>query len=144
MRRRRAVLGLVAALAVAPMAFAGDARVVIVAGAQSTIRSIAPADVRRMFLGLPIVVDGAEVAPLCNLADTRTHEVFLQKVLFMSAQAYERRMLGKVYREGGSRLREFESSDALLQALLANPRGVTYMLHDAAVATPGVRIVAEP
>lgn len=116
--------------------------VVIVVDASSPIHSIALADVRRRYLGVPVVVDGVEVTPIRNLSEATTYEVFLQRVLFMSAQNFERRMVTRIFSEGGRRIATVSSQDELNQVLHDNPGSISFARR--AVVGGSLRIVAEP
>jgi hypothetical protein len=115
---------------------------VIVVDESSPIRSISVADVRRRFLGIPLAVDGVEVIPVRNLSNTDFYEVFLQRVLFMSAQSYERRMLNKIFRDGGDRILAVTSIVELSRALHDDPRRISFAPRGAVGSN--LRIVAEP
>jgi hypothetical protein len=121
---------------------AGSSDLVIVVDESSPVRSISVADVRRRFLGIPVVVDGVEVVPVRNLSDADFYEMFLQRVLFMSAQSYERRMVSKIFREGGSSILAVGSREELYRTLHSDPRRISFVPRAAVGA--GLRIVAEP
>jgi hypothetical protein len=124
-------------------AVAGEPRLVMVASAQSQVSGLSPASVRRLYLGVPLVQDGHEIVPLRNSADPIGGEVFLQRVLFMSAQAYERQISGRVFRSGGQRLAEHPNLARLVDELLNNPWSVTYMSPETAASLPGLRLIGE-
>jgi hypothetical protein len=69
--RARALVCLVCAVVLglparaAPAAQASPSDLVIVVDGSSPIRSIPLADVRRRYLGIPLVVDGVEVVRVC-------------------------------------------------------------------------------
>jgi hypothetical protein len=91
-----------------------------------------------------MVVDGKLVHPLRNNSDATMQEMFMQKVMFMSTQAYERQILSRVFRTGGSRPPEYADMPELLKALENDRNAVTYVPRDTALSTAGVRIVLEP
>jgi len=142
--RAMALVCLMFAMVLGPAnaARAGASDLVIVVDETSPIRSISVADVRRRFLGIPLVVDGVEVVPVRNLSDADFYELFLQRVLFMSAPNYERRMLNKVFREGGDRILAVTSNDELYRTLHKDPRRISFVPR--AAVRPNLRIVAEP
>jgi hypothetical protein len=123
---------------------AAEPQVALVASAQSPISALTGSDARRLYLGLPLVVNGHEITPLRNGADPSVQEVFLQRVLFMSAQAYERQMSARVYRSGGNRAPEFTSVRELSQALAGDPWAISYMAPEAAAKDPALKIVGLP
>jgi hypothetical protein len=125
------------------MALAEEQRITIVASTGSGIKAISAKEVRRAYLGATIVLDGVEIKPLRNQTDKLAAEVFLQKVLFMSAEAYERQLLARAFR-GGSYPKAYESLNDLLAALQKDNSTITFMLYETAINTPGVRIIGYP
>ena len=140
--RRHALLVLVTLVAVAYAAPDTEPQLVVIADARSPLTTLPIGEVRKLFLGVPLVFNNVEVVPVLNQSDPQLVEAFLQKVLFMSATVYERRMVGKVYREGGARIAEVHSREELVRVLAADRRRVSYALRDA--LPPGVKIVSEP
>ena len=122
---------------------ADEGRLVLVASVNSPIATLSPADVRRLYLGIPLTHGGREIVALRNAVDSTVKEMFLQHVLFMSAQAYERQISARLYRTGGNRIPEHHEMRSLLDVLAAEPLAVTYMQADAAARQPAVKILAE-
>jgi hypothetical protein len=132
-----------AVLLATSMVHAEEQRIAIVAGAGSGIVVISAKEVRRAYLGASIVLNGVEIKPLLNKTDKLAGEVFLQKVLFMSAEAYERLQLARAFR-GGGRLNTYGNMADLLVALQNDNATITFMLYETAVNTPGIRIIGNP
>jgi hypothetical protein len=125
------------------LARAEEHRIVVVANAGSGIQSISAKEVRRVYLGASIVLNGVEVKPLLNQSDKLVSEVFLQKILFMSADAYERQLISRTFR-GGSSPKIYSNLADLLAALKIDNAAITFMLYDTAIVTPGIRIIFNP
>jgi hypothetical protein len=142
----RTALLLLACLAFPPVlhARAADSRLVLVAGAHSPIARLSADEARRLYLGMPMLVDGKPVHPLRNNSDAMVQEMFMQKVMYMSTAAYERQIMSRVFRAGGSRPPVYTEAKELLGALESDPAAVTYLPRDQAMATPKLRIVGEP
>lgn len=121
----------------------GSRRLVLVVGDQSRIVALPTAEIRKLFLGIPIEQDGRMLVPLRNQTDPVLQEVFLQKIMFMSGPMYERTLLTRLLRTKGTRPQVYESEVALLQALQASPNAVTYMWAHQAESIPDLRIVVE-
>lgn len=139
-RRHWLVLTATALLPVS--ALRAEPQLVMVASAKSPIRSLSTVEIRRLYLGVPLTLEGHELEPLRNQIDPLVQEVFLQRVLFMSLHAYERQSAARVFRTGGNPLRQFTEQPALLAALAANPYAVTYMPADQAIRQPELKIIA--
>ena len=125
------------------LAEAEQQRLAIVASADSNIKTLSAKEVRRAYLGASIVVDGLEIKPLRNQTNELAEEVFLQKVLFMSEEAYERQLLARTFR-GAGRPKSYNNFFELLMALHNNDATITFMLYGTAVTTPGIRIISYP
>ena len=98
---------------------------------------------RRLFLGRAVVWDNQRITPIINHSEDLIYEVFLQNVIHMSANHYERHMLSTVFRLGGKRPRSVSDFGSLMEALNSRPATVTFMWESRARATPGVYIVTE-
>jgi hypothetical protein len=123
------------------LAFASEAHLVLVASLKSQLPFIPASDVRRLFLGVPLMHAEKEVVPLLNGSVVKTKEPFLQKVLFMSAPVYERPMVGRVLRNGGPRILEFQDGNALVQALTSNPKAISFMSGQEAQKAASLKVL---
>ena len=131
------------ALQAPTLAEAEQQRLAIVVSADSNIKALSAKEVRRAYLGATIIVDGVEIKPLRNLTNELAEEVFLQKVLFMSGEAYERQLLARTFRGAGGP-KAYNNFFELLMALHNTDATVTFMLYGTAVTTPGIRIISFP
>lgn len=131
---------LFAVLIAIPIVHAEEQRIAIIVNTKSSITTISAKEVRRAYLGASIVLNGIEMKPLLNQTDKLAVEVFLQKVMFMSAEAYERQLISRTF-QGGIRPKVYESLPALLTALHNDNAAITYMLYEDAINTPGIRII---
>ena len=138
--RRWCVLWLVC-LALPMLALTAEPRLALVTSSASPLDEIPAGEVRRLYLGIPVVVRGHEVIPLRNHSDSVAHEIFLQRVLFMSAQAYERQMAARIFRGGGNELRRYDTVQQLVEALARDPWAVSYMPADMAAHLPGIKTI---
>ncbi len=98
-------------------------------------------EVRLLFMGLPVTKDSRSLQALLNISDPLAYQVFLQKVIYMSAQNYEKRLLSKVFRLGGRRPPKFRDQKQLLRALTTRPDTVSFMWESRARQHPQLRIV---
>lgn len=120
----------------------GEPSLVLVASAHSAIQRLTPDETRKLYLGIPMIVDSQRIRPLRNNADPMVQEMFMQKVMFMSTPAYERQILSRVFRMGGTRPPEYAEVNALIKALERDPAAVTYLPRELATR-PGLKIVGE-
>lgn len=127
-----------------PLAQADEARtLVLVTGSGESELNLSSAEIRRLFLGLPVGGQKPPVTALINRTDALLHQVFLQKVIFMSSHLYERQLLTNVVRQGGQRPPVYTDRQALLNALRAQPNSVTYMWRDQIPADADLVVVTE-
>lgn len=126
------------------IALAGeDSGLVQVAATSSPISSLTPMEIRKAYLGVAIIVNGETIQPLRNTGDPTLEEAFLQKVLFMSRESYDRLLLTKVMHGGGVRPAKYDTEAQLLIALSSNRAAITYMWSEKASAKPGIKVISE-
>ena len=99
----------------------------LVCSDNANLESLSHADVRKLFLGVPLIVDQVRLKPILNASDPLATDVFLQKVIFMSRRQYDRQLLSRVFRLGDQRPPEYEDIDLLAKALLDTPDSLSYM-----------------
>jgi hypothetical protein len=137
-----AILFAASVLLATSMVRAEEQLIAVVVNAESGITTISAKQVRRAYLGASIVLNGIEVKPLLNETDKLASEVFMQRIMFMSAEAYERQLISRSFR-GGSRPKVYENFPALLTALHKDNAAITFMLYQTAINTPGIRIISK-
>lgn len=107
--------------------------VVLVVRADSPVKDLNSVTLRKLFLGVPVLIDGKSLHPIRNRSDERLDDIFLQQVVAMSQQAYERQILVGVNRQGWLRPAEVYDLDRVTEALYADPQAISYMwLRDVA------------
>ena len=121
-------------------AFAAERSLVVVRSDQTAGPALTEQEVRKLFLGEALIKDGQRVEPLRNGANLLLYEVFLQKIIFMSARNYERQLLSRVFRLGGQRPPLYNDLNELIAMLKTNPATVTFMWEDEARAIPGIKV----
>lgn len=142
MIHRLSLLAVLSALLVPCIPWA-QASLVLVAGRQSPIVHVSADEARKLYLGIPLLVDGKRVNPLRNGIDPVATEMFMQRVMYMSSEAYDRQMRKRV-REGWASCPPLKADRrALLEALASDPMAVTYMDRGQAIDNPPLRIVGE-
>ena len=99
----------------------------LVCSGNAKIEHLSHADVRKIFLGVPMIIDQVRLKPLLNASDPLATDVFLQQIIFMSKRQYERQLLSRTFRLGDQRPPEYEDNDMLVRALLDTPGSLSYM-----------------
>lgn len=105
-------------------------RLLLVASEESQLGPFTHAELRKVFLGIPVTRDSVRVKPLLNTTDSRATSIFLQQVVFMSERDYRRQLLSRVFRLGDQRPREYDNIELLAEALRNTPGSLTYMWSD--------------
>jgi hypothetical protein len=116
---------------------------VLIASSASVLPVIAPNDVRKAFLGLPVVVNEKTIVPILNSSSADAKELFLQRVLFMSSPVFERHSIGRVFRNGGNKLADYTDQVALINAISVNPLCVSFMNIVDAKKLTSIRVLGE-
>lgn len=145
MRRFGYVALLLAGLLVlsAGHALSGERRLVLVGSPELRSLDLNATEIRQLFLGYAVTKDNHEVTAAINKSDALLYEVFLQKVIFMSSQTYERQLVAKVFRYGGQLPPSFVRPEELTAALNSRPGLVTFMWEDNMRQLPNVTVVNE-
>jgi hypothetical protein len=137
----RPALLLVLLLFSGAQAYATTRTLVLVTSADSSVTGLDSITVRKLFLGLPVLINGRPLHPLRNRSDAELDPIFLQQIVAMSQSAYDRQILNGVNRQGWLRPTEVNTTSLVLARLDADPYAVTFMwLHDAA-PNPRIRVI---
>jgi hypothetical protein len=120
---------------------AGPDTVVLVVGSQSRIEDLAPIEIRKLFLGFPVLVDGALLHPIRNRSDPRLDPLFFQQIVAMSDEAYDRQILIGVNRQGRLPPIEMKGRERVLQALYSDPRAVSFAWLRDVAQDPKIRVI---
>jgi hypothetical protein len=119
----------------------GSQAVVLVVGRDSSVVDLDPVTVRKLFLGLPVLINGHPLHPLRNRSDPRLDPIFLQQIVAMSQSAYDRQILVGVNRQGWLRPLEVTSGRRVLDALYSDPGAVTFMWLRDVEHDPRIRVI---
>lgn len=102
----------------------------LVTGADHQLDTVTNAELRKIFLGVPVTRDNVRLRPLLNATDPLATSIFLQQVIFMSEREYRRQLVSRVFRYGDQRPAEHEDIDALVEDLHRTPGSLTFMWSD--------------
>ena len=137
---RRLVAILLILCLVAPVRPASQA-VVLVVRADSPVKELDSVSRRKLFLGLPVLVNGSPLRPLHNRSDALLNEIFLQQIVAMSESNYERQILNGVNRQGWLRPTELSRVGDVTAALMADPNAVSFMWERDVGHNPQIRVL---
>jgi len=115
--------------------------VVLVVRADSPVTELDSVTVRKLFLGLPVLVNGSPLHPLRNRSDALLDEIFLQNVVAMSKSSYDRQVLIGVNRQLALRPPELTSAAEVAAAVSADPNAVSFMWQREVGHNPRIRVI---
>ena len=119
----------------------GPQSVVLVVGPASNVMDLDSVTVRKLFLGLPVLINGHPLHPVRNRSDQRFDPIFLQQIVAMTQAAYDRQILIGVNRQGWLRPTELVSRAPVLEVLYSDPNAVTFMWLRDAEHDPKIRVI---
>ncbi len=123
------LIGVMLVLAPVMSTFAEDNQsLVLVADARSTLPSLTLRELRKAYLGVPVIKNELQVQPLINLTDELLYEIFLQKVMHMSSQSYQRQLVTRFLHAKGNRPPVYRDQKTLFDALAKDPGAITYIM----------------
>jgi hypothetical protein len=125
---------------VAPARPASQALVLVVR-ADSPLQELDSVSVRKLFLGLPVLINGSPLHPLRNRSDSVLDEIFLQQIVAMSQSNYDRQILIGVNRQGWLRPIEYGRLSDLVAALEADPYAASFMWERDVGHNPKLRVI---
>jgi len=138
---RRALLSLLLLCSLLGPIRAGQQTVVLVVRADSSVTDLDSIAVRKLFLGLPVLISGKPLHPVRNRADQQLDEIFLQQIVAMSQPPYDRRVLIGLNRQGSIRPAEVTAQTRALEILYDDPNAVTFMWLRDVAHDPRVRVI---
>ncbi len=121
---------IIAAILIAILPLVGraeDQGLVIVADRHSPVGNLTWREVRHLYLGVAKVTEHGAIHPLINAADPELQEIFLQKVLFISRNAYRRLLARHLVTRRVSGPEQIDDLRKLIARLHADPNAISYI-----------------
>jgi hypothetical protein len=125
----------------APHAEAATRTLVLVTAREGALVELDSITVRKLFLGLPVLVNGTPLHPVRNRSDAELDPIFLQQIVAMSQSAYDRQTLIGVNRQGWLRPVELQTTSRVLDKLYSDPNAVTFMWLRDVAHDPRLRVI---
>jgi hypothetical protein len=139
-RLRALLVALIACLAGISPARAEES-VALIVSAQSPITHLDSLEVRKLFLGFSVILNGKPLHALRNSSEPRIKDIFFQNVVAMSESAYERRVLSFALQQGQTRPLEFTDRDVLIEAVSRDPAAVSFAFTSEVAGNPRIRVL---
>ena len=142
-RTRWLLLALLLAAFISPAGFAMECPLLVVTAASSPVEHLTRRELRRLYLGVPYQTRNGQLKPVRNESDPMLREVFLQKIMFMSRNSYQRALATRMVqlREAGPA--EYTNTGELVRALLTKPGLVSYIWESEQPEDGGLKILLE-
>ena len=118
-----------------------DHKVVIVTSQESPLQSISSIDLRKIYMGIPLVDGSNRFIAIRNQSDQTLNEIFLQTLVSMSERDYERRLLTLTLQSGRRRPVIMTDQDTITSALSSDPSLVTYMWGEQFDRSKGLKVI---
>ena len=116
-------------------------RVVLVTNKNSVITKLERKDIRRIFLGLKSKNNSAIKKPVLNLADKALYKLFLKNIMFLTETGYKRKLVKRVFRQGGDKIKTINSDKELLNYLNSHPDNISFMREADAKKQTNLKII---
>ncbi len=139
--RRNLIAGTLATLLPLPSRAQIRDHAVLVTAEPLSSQSLTALDVRKLFLGFTVAQGGWVLQPVRNRSDELLDQVFLQHLVSMSGDAYERRLLALSLRQGRARPREVHSREELLRVLKSVRHSISYAWNEDVDGLSDIQIV---
>lgn len=116
---------------------------VLVAATETPVAKFTNKELRLLYLGYPVTRGKLRFEPLINQCNKTTYQSFLQKIMFMSEQSYNRKLVTRVFRHGGERPSSYKQRALLISELKNNTSAITFMGPDVAAKIEGIQVVQQ-
>ena len=134
------VLALV--LLVVPPAARADHALVLIASADSPLKTVSSLDLRKLYLGFVVNSEtGQQIHAITNNSDSRVKEIFLQNVVVMSARSYDRRLLTLTLQTGRHRPEIYTDPCDVLNRVASNSLTISFVWKEDADSRDDIKIL---
>ena len=113
-----------------PRLGAAEETVVLATSTTCPVSTISALDVRKVYLGVSLRLEGQNIRPLRVNNDEKLNQVFFQSVVAMSKKSYERRLLSLALKFGTPRPIEYARLEDAVAALGRTRCSVVYGWSD--------------
>jgi hypothetical protein len=114
---------------------------VLVTSALVEYENFSNLELRKVFLGYSLSKGEQTVQAVINTAQEDSYNRFLQMVVAMSANRYERQLLSQSFRQGSSRPEIFDDIASLKQSLINQPGAISFMWRRDIATSPDLHVI---
>ena len=123
--------------------YSEELKLVLVATSDSPLNALEIQQARRIYLGGTLKVDDHQLQAIINFSDTELEQAFLQRVLFMSKELYQRRLTKLQFRSGSPVPPQINRSEDVLALLAEEKYRVSFVWESQAETEPSLKVLAE-
>jgi len=138
---RHSVIAVITALLLLPLMATADRTVVLVTGESCPVEKLDALDVRKVYLGIAVSLDGNHIRPLRLTGDEQLNRIFFQSIVAMSRKSYEKRALSLALRSGTPRPAEIDDLDVALDIVRRVECSIVYAWSDELAGRDGIKIL---
>ncbi len=121
--------------------YADNARGVLVAAESSQVQKVSVLEIRRIYLGLPSSAESLIKSPVINSSDSVVYKSFLKNIMHMTEKGYQRKIVKRIFRQGGRKVKDIQNISELVKHLEKNMNDISFMDEQTAKNTKGIRVV---
>ena len=118
-----------------------DRMAVLVTGNDCPIKEVTSLDVRKVYLGIRVSIDGHGLVPIRLVGDELLTSVFYQSIVSMSRKSYERRELSLTLKYGTPRAATAETVANAVELVRKYKCGIAYLWKEDADRFDAIRTV---
>jgi len=105
----------------------GEGKVALIAAKGSGIEEMSIRNVRRVYLGLKSVDSVAVKNPVLNVQSRVLYDEFLKNTMHMTEGSYKRKLVKRMFRQGGEKIEEVSSLKELNDHLLEHVGDISFI-----------------
>lgn len=110
--------------------FADNKKLLLIANPSIDLSLLSKKQIRKLFLGYSVEINGQYLSPLLNQSSPLVHEVFLQKVVFLSKRKYHHILKRKIFQTGFPQPKTFKNVVDLISDIKKKSNALSYIWSD--------------
>jgi hypothetical protein len=104
-----------------------DTKVALISARGSGIEAMNIRDVRRLYLGFAPAGNKSVKNPVLNVQSESVYDDFLKNIMHMTEGSYKRKLVKRIFRQGGRAITEVSSLKELNDHLLKNVGDISFI-----------------
>ncbi len=115
--------------------------IVLIASKESSLNQLSLLEVRKLFIGMPVVKNGIHLMPVINVSDQMIQNTFLQSMVFMTENTYKRQLLKRTIKYGTILPKKYDDIRELIKKISSNGSMVSFMRRSDLKSHPELKVV---